>query len=190
VENIISYSDINSKVVTNRKSILLLYKPGHKESECAYHNLEVALQNMNSISAYTADVDMVLDIHPNYGITSVPSLLIFDKGKFKDAVNGCHTNKYYKSLMDKVFFKSKTTSKNVTVYSTPSCSWCTALKKWLQENSIVYKDIDISCDEKAAMSLIKRSGHKGVPQIEINEEIVVGFQLPRLKELLEIKKTS
>lgn len=77
--------------------------------------------------------------------------------------------------------------KNVTVYSTPTCGWCVSLKSWLQSNGVKYTDIDVSQDEKAARSLIKRSGHQGVPQIEINEEMIVGFQLPRIKELLEIK---
>ena len=94
--------------------------------------------------------------------------------------------------MEQAFQTKKHTSKvknpkNITVYSTPTCGWCTSLKAWLQQNGIEYKDIDIAHDEKAAQSLIKRTGHKGVPQIEINDQMVVGFQLPRLKELLDIK---
>ncbi len=192
METVFSYSELKDKFAKKRKSLLLLYKSGHLESECAYHNLEKALQKMESIPVYTADVNTVLDIHPNYGITNVPSLLIFKNGKFQDAKNGCQNNRSIKTLMEQAFRTKKhvlkvKNSKNITVYSTPTCGWCTSLKTWLQQNGIEYKDIDIALDEEAAQSLIKRTGHKGVPQVEINDQMVVGFQLPRLKELLDIK---
>jgi glutaredoxin-like YruB-family protein len=192
MESVVSYSELLDKFAKKRKSLLLIYKSGHLESECAYHNLEKALQKMESIPVYSADVNTVLDIHPNYGITNVPSLLIFSKGKLKNAINGCQNNRSIQTLMNQTFPYKKHTSKvriakSITVYSTPTCCWCTSLKTWLQENGIEYKDIDIAHDEKAAQSLIERTGHKGVPQIEINDQMVVGFQLPRLKELLNIK---
>lgn len=192
MEDVFSYSELKNKFAKKRKSLLLLYKSGHIESKCAYHNLEKALQKMESIPVYTADVNTVLDIHSNYGITNVPSLLIFKNGKFQDAINGCQNNRSIKTLMEQTFQTKKhalkvKNSKNIIVYSTPTCGWCTSLKTWLQQNGIEYKDIDIALDEKAAQSLIKRTGHKGVPQIEINDQMVVGFQLPRLKELLDIK---
>jgi len=192
MEIVASYSDINAKFENNSKSVLLLYKSGHRESECAYHNLEMALQNKSSISAFTADVNTVLDIHSHYGVVNIPSVLVFNNGDFKEVVKGCQSDKDYLNLVDTVFKKEKTTlsskkTTEVTVYSTPTCGWCTSVKRWLQENRVGYKDIDISIDDIAAQKLIKRSGHSGVPQIEINDEIVVGFQLPRLKELLKIK---
>lgn len=190
--NIESKLEVKAKVARKRKSLLLLYKSGHLESECAYRNLATAQKKLRSVPIYSADVNTVLDIHPAYRITSIPSLLIFDKGKFKNAITGCQGYNYYKILMNSFSPKTKVAAKtkarkSVKVYSTPTCSWCTSLKTWLQNNGVKYKDIDISQDERAAQVLIKRSGHKGVPQIEINKEIVVGFQLPRLKELLEIK---
>jgi glutaredoxin len=191
MEIVLSYADAKTKFARKKRSLLLLYKSGHLESECAYHNLEMALKDKNSISAYIADVNTVLDVHPNYGVGNVPSLLFFERGKLIKYVKGCQTNRSYKTLIDKTFNMSKNSNsskhQNVIVYSTPACGWCNSLKKWLQVNNVIYNDIDISCNEEAALSLIKRSGHKGVPQIEINNEIVVGFQLPRLKELLEIR---
>lgn len=191
MEIVVSNSDVKTKFARKKRSLLLLYKSGHLESECAYHNLEIALKDRNLISAYIADVNTVLDIHPTYGVTNVPSLLFFERGKLMRSVEGCQSNRSYKALINKTFNMSKNSNKlkhqNVTVYSTPACSWCNSLKKWLQVNNVLYNDIDITCNEEAAQSLIKRTGHKGVPQIEINDEIVVGFQLPRLKELLEIR---
>ncbi|MBA4410258.1 MAG: NrdH-redoxin [Odoribacter sp.] len=75
----------------------------------------------------------------------------------------------------------------VTVYSTPTCSWCNTLKSWLKQNNISFRDVDVSRDEKAAQDLVRRSGQQGVPQTEINGQIVVGFDQQRLKQLLEIQ---
>jgi glutaredoxin-like YruB-family protein len=76
--------------------------------------------------------------------------------------------------------------KRVTVYSTPTCSWCNTLKAWLQKNNIRYSDVDVSRDQNAAEALVRRTGQQGVPQTDINGQIVVGFNQQRLKELLEI----
>jgi glutaredoxin-like YruB-family protein len=72
------------------------------------------------------------------------------------------------------------------VYSTPTCSWCNTLKTWLRKNNIPFTDVDVSRDQRAAEELTRRTGQQGVPQTEINGQIVVGFNQPRLKELLEL----
>lgn len=192
MEKITSYADVSAKLANNSRSLMLIYKSGHRESECAYQNLDLALQDTSPISAYSVDVNSVLDIHPKYGITSVPSLLLFENAEFKDVAEGCHNNKHYKKFIAKTISATKAKAevkpaKSVVVYSTPSCSWCNSLKTWMQQNRIVYSDIDISRDDKAAQDLIKRSGHQGVPQTDIDGQIVVGFNQPLLKELLEIQ---
>jgi len=192
MEEIVSYADVCAKFANNSKSLMLIYKSGHLESECAYRNLDLALQNISAISTFTVDVNSVLDVHSKYKITSVPSLLIFENAELKSVVQGCHTYKKFKTQITKAIFKAKANTKmkpnkSVVVYSTPSCSWCNTLKIWLKKNEVAYTDIDISHDEKAVQILIYRTGHQGVPQTDINGEIVVGFNQPRLKELLEIK---
>ncbi|HCT31460.1 MAG TPA: NrdH-redoxin [Bacteroidales bacterium] len=193
MESVSSYIDVQTKLKDKGKLLLLIYKSGHGESECAYQNLEAVLKKDNSIPAFYADVNDVLDIHPKYGVTKVPSLIILDSGRSEKVIEGCKNDSRYKVLFTKSFGKTKNNSpkdkikKQVVVYSTPTCGWCVSLKRWLDDNRIAYIDTDISKDEKAAQSLIKLTGHTGVPQIKIDKEIVVGFQLPRLKELLEIK---
>jgi len=73
------------------------------------------------------------------------------------------------------------------VYSTPSCSWCNTLKAYLKQNNIAFIEIDVSRDQKAADELVKRSGQMGVPQTDINGEIIVGFDKPRISRLLGLK---
>jgi glutaredoxin-like YruB-family protein len=139
-----------------------------------------------------ADVSVVRDIHPEYSVTSAPSLLVFDGYQFIKIVKGCNDEGYYKSLFESALFTAKVAEdgkkqKRVTVYSTPSCSWCNTLKKHLDVHGIRYTDIDVSRDQKAAEAMVKRSGQQGVPQTDIAGQVIVGFDKNRINSLLGIQ---
>ena len=72
----------------------------------------------------------------------------------------------------------------VIVYSTSACSHCVLAKAFLKENNIEFEEIDLSADRKKAMEVVKRSGQTSVPQIEIDGEIIVGFDKDKLKKKL------
>jgi len=191
METINSHNDLTKKVKDKEKVFVLLYKQGSEQSECAYQNLTQTLNGENSIPVFSADVSKVRDIHEKYGITSVPSLLVFEKGNFSNVIKGCHDSAYYKSVLQNAIYQAKARAegkvpKTVVVYSTPTCSWCNTLKAWLRRNGIPFRDVDVSKDERQAQELVRRSGQQGVPQTEINGKIVVGFDEARLKTLLEI----
>ncbi|MGB9763535.1 MAG: glutaredoxin domain-containing protein [Minisyncoccia bacterium] len=78
----------------------------------------------------------------------------------------------------------------VKVYSTPSCPWCQLTKQYLKEHNISFEDIDVSKDEKAAMEMIMKSGQMGVPVIEIDNNIIIGFNKPLIDELLGLDKNG
>ena len=179
------------KVKDKEKVFLLLYKSGSEQSECALNNLNQTTEGEIPVPVYSADVNSVRDIHEKYGITSVPALMVFEKGEFTNTVKGCHDGDYYKALMQNAIYVAKAKAegkapKRVTVYSTPTCSWCNTLKSWLKKNGIPYTDVDVSKDERAAQDLVNRTGQQGVPQTDINGQIVVGFDQTKLKQLLEI----
>lgn len=69
----------------------------------------------------------------------------------------------------------------VKVYSTPTCPYCRMAKDFLKKKGVEFEDIDVSVDRKAAEEMIEKSGQMGVPQIEINGKIIVGFD----KEVIE-----
>ncbi|MCF7912778.1 MAG: NrdH-redoxin [Candidatus Cloacimonetes bacterium] len=77
-------------------------------------------------------------------------------------------------------------SKNVILFSTPTCSWCRKLKTYFKENKIRFKEIDVSSDPIAMRDMIKKSGQRGVPQTWVNNYPVIGFDKDKLKKLLEI----
>ncbi len=77
-------------------------------------------------------------------------------------------------------------AKNVTVYSTPTCPYCVRAKDFLKANNIVFKNVDVSADEAAANEMAKKSGQMGVPVIDVEGTIVVGFDKGKLQKLLGI----
>ena len=79
---------------------------------------------------------------------------------------------------------------NIRVYSTPGCPWCDVAKDFFKSHNLDFEDIDVSIDEKAAQEMIKKSGQMGVPVIEIDDKIVIGFNKPVLEEILDINKTE
>jgi glutaredoxin 3 len=76
--------------------------------------------------------------------------------------------------------------KNVVVFSTKTCPWCTKVKQYLQAKQIPFKDLDVSINVKAAQDMIRKSGQMGVPQIWVDNQAVVGFDKAKLDRLLEI----
>ena len=75
-------------------------------------------------------------------------------------------------------------AKSVKVYSTPTCPWCVRVKQFLNENNIVFDNFDVSADEAKAQEMINKSGQMGVPVLDIEGEIIVGFDKERIKQAL------
>ena len=74
--------------------------------------------------------------------------------------------------------------KKVTVYSTSTCPFCIRAKQYLKENNIAFEDIDVSVNHEKAQEMIKKSGQMGVPVLEIEGQIIVGFDKEKIKETL------
>jgi glutaredoxin 3 len=75
----------------------------------------------------------------------------------------------------------------VIIYTTPSCPYCQMAKAFFKEHNISYEEKDVSTDEKAVAEMIHKSGQLGVPVIDIDGQIVIGFDKEALSELLNIK---
>lgn len=75
----------------------------------------------------------------------------------------------------------------VKVFSTPTCPFCVALKEFLKDNNIEFEDLDVAENEAARNEMIEKSNQMEVPVIEIDGEIVIGFNQDRIKKLLNIK---
>jgi glutaredoxin 3 len=73
---------------------------------------------------------------------------------------------------------------HVIVYSTTWCAYCRMAKEYLQSKGIEFKDIDVEKDSAAAKDIVAKTGQMGVPVIEVNDQIILGFDRPRLDTAL------
>lgn len=185
-----SYKVLNSLVSQTERSFLLLYKEGAEQSECALNRIKDLNEDAAGV-LFTADVSKVRDIHEELGVDTAPSLVVFSQHEVLNIIKGCQTVASYESILSGRELgrteKREGKSKQVTVYSTPTCSWCTTLKTYLDSKQVSYREINIAADTNAASAMVRKSGQQGVPQTEINGQMIVGFDKPRINQLLEIK---
>jgi glutaredoxin 3 len=73
---------------------------------------------------------------------------------------------------------------SIKVYSTPTCPYCTMAKKYLESKDVQYEDVDVSADRNAATEMVSKSGQRGVPVLDINGSIIVGFDKDRIDSAL------
>ena len=72
----------------------------------------------------------------------------------------------------------------VKIYSTPTCPYCKMAKQFLTENNVEFEDVDVSASQTAAQEMISKSGQMGVPVLDIDGQIIVGFDKGKIKKIL------
>ncbi len=73
----------------------------------------------------------------------------------------------------------------IIVYSTKSCPYCVMAKEYLKSKSVSFQDFDVSQDTNKAMEMIRKSGQQGVPVLEVNGKIIVGFNKVEIDSALK-----
>jgi glutaredoxin 3 len=76
--------------------------------------------------------------------------------------------------------------KSVIIYSTPVCHFCHAAKDFFQENGVAFTEHDVAADLEKRQEMIEMTGQMGVPVIRIENDVVIGFDEAKLRELLAI----
>ena len=79
------------------------------------------------------------------------------------------------------------TNQPVTIYSTPSCHFCHMAKEFFKANNVAYTEHDVASDLAQRKEMIEKSGQMGIPVIEIDGQIIIGFDKTRITDLLKIK---
>ena len=75
----------------------------------------------------------------------------------------------------------------ITIYSTPTCVYCKTLKEYLTSKNIPYTEVDVSENEKELEKMVAISGQMGVPVVDIDGNVVIGFDKERIDEILGLK---
>ncbi len=79
---------------------------------------------------------------------------------------------------------------NVKIYTTPTCVYCKAAKEFMKENKINFKEIDVSKNQKAAKEMIEKSGQMGVPVLDIDGKIILGFDQEAIEQAVKKGKSK
>lgn len=82
--------------------------------------------------------------------------------------------------------KDKSEKGKIIIYTTSTCPWCLKTKEFFKENNVKYKEVNVQEDEKARNEMFEKSGQFGVPVVDLNGKIIVGFQKDVLKKTLGI----
>ena len=73
------------------------------------------------------------------------------------------------------------------MYTTSSCVYCKKTKAFFQEHHVVYQEKDVSIDSAAVDEMVEKSGQMGVPVIDVDGSIIIGFDEAALRQILQIK---
>lgn len=73
---------------------------------------------------------------------------------------------------------------SVSIYTTPSCSYCRLAKDYFRQNGINFTEYNVASDMHKADEMVRKSGQMGVPVIDINGRIIVGFNKPEIERAL------
>ena len=76
---------------------------------------------------------------------------------------------------------------NVTIYSTPTCTYCNMAKAFFKANNVAYTEHNVATDLEARKAMIDKTGQMGVPVIDLGSEVIIGFNEEKIKEVLKIK---
>lgn len=78
----------------------------------------------------------------------------------------------------------------VTIYSTPTCVYCKMAKEFFAKNNVAYEEHDVASDMKAREDMVNKSHQLGVPVIDIDNNIVIGFDQKTIEGLLGLGKAA
>ncbi|HVN26420.1 MAG TPA: glutaredoxin domain-containing protein [Candidatus Paceibacterota bacterium] len=81
-----------------------------------------------------------------------------------------------------------TTAHKVTIYSTPSCVYCKMAKEFFAKNGVSYEELNVASDAKAREDMIEKTQQLGVPVIQVDDNIIIGFDQRTLEQVLDLKK--
>ncbi len=76
--------------------------------------------------------------------------------------------------------------KNIILYTTPTCVYCKAVKEFFKDHGVEYVEKNVATDEQARDEMVKKAGQLAVPVVDVDGEIIIGFDRQKLSELLGV----
>ncbi len=145
-----------------------------------------------ALQAFLVDVTVVREVHARFEVTAIPTVVLVRDGMLLAKLTGPQKAEAYARALrpsaparpDAPFVDAPrarpTADHLVVVYTTDVCPWCVRVKSYLKQNGVKFREINVQHDPQAARRMVERSGQQGVPQIDIDGLVVVGFDKARI----------
>lgn len=91
---------------------------------------------------------------------------------------------------DSVLYLVLLISMHITIYTTPTCPYCKLAKDYFKDKGVTFTEVDVAADPAAANEMVKKSGQMGVPVVELDGHIVVGWNKAALDDLIDKKPAT
>jgi glutaredoxin 3 len=73
----------------------------------------------------------------------------------------------------------------VTIYTTPTCGYCKVAKDWFRTEHVPFTEYNVASDQRRADEMVRKSHQMGVPVIDVNGKIIIGFNKPEIEKALK-----
>lgn len=193
IKSINSKGEFDRLVKEHQYFLLLFYTNNSETSLTAKKALEKLADKEKDVPIFSINAKEVREIHTRYGVKTVPTVLVIKKGKAQKQVQGALSTDHYSLLLTEAPSRPGEEEKpghSVVVYTTPVCPWCNRVKTYLRQNRVRFREVDVSRDTSIADELVRRSGQTGVPQIDIDGTMIVGFDQAKIDAKLGIGKAA
>jgi thioredoxin 1 len=149
---------------------------------------EMSKSNTDSqVKFLKMNVDTEQAIAQILGIQSIPTVVVFKDGLIVNQMVGVSPKADYSKAIESAKKSEAGASRKVIVFSTPTCPYCHQAKAYLKEKGVAFEDVDVSKDQQKAQQMVEKSGQMGVPQLWIDDQVVVGFNRPQINMMLGIR---
>jgi glutaredoxin-like YruB-family protein len=185
---------LDTLMASNRPVILGFFADFSVASMQAKPALSRFCEKHPELPAFAVDVVELKDLHRRFGVEVVPTVLVLHGGSVLQSLEGAQTEEYYERALaprqggptSKIKGK-KADAHKVIVYTTDSCPWCVRVKAYLREHKVSFSELNVQRDESAARRMVAKSGQHGVPQLDIDGTMIVGFDRGRIDGLLGLR---
>jgi len=189
VERISKESDLLGALGSDSEVIVGFFGEFSEISRKALPEFEAFGREQGDRPIYVVDVGVVRTLHKRFGVSSVPTVLRMKGESVLAKISGAESAEGYalglssSSAPVKVPGASEKQHR-VRVYVTDTCPWCTRVKSYLRQHHVSFSEVNVQHDESAAREMVRRSGQQGVPQVDIDGRMIVGFDKARIDSLL------
>jgi len=149
--------------------------------------------------AVFVDVGKVKGAHKEFGVDTVPTVLLVKDGKVIRKIVGPQSRDYYEKVLSMVGAVHKRSiggkeenkpSHRVVLYVGDSCPWCARARNYLRKQGIQFREVNVSRNQSLAAELVSKSGNQGVPQLDIDGHWVIGFDVAKINRLLGLNAAN